>query len=89
MLLSNDQGSVPSTVKHPRCASAQPEPLSFRVHHPTRVNTAKAEWLFWGFFANGRLDGRPFVISLVESLQRLAFDDPGGSRTRDLRIKRT
>ena len=70
MLLSNDQGSVPSTVKHPRCASAQPEPLSFRVHHPTRVNTAKAEWLFWGFFANGRLDGRPFASSIAEFHER-------------------
>jgi len=28
MLLSNDQGSGPSTVKHPRHASARPEPFA-------------------------------------------------------------
>ena len=67
MLLSNDQGSGPSIVRHPRHASARPEPFAlpeFIIQRAWTLDSGVA--FFWGFFANGRLDGRPFASSVAE-----------------------
>ena len=67
MLLSNDQGSVPSTVRRARQASARPESFSlseFIIQRAWTLDSGVA--FFWGFFANGRLDGRPFAFSVAE-----------------------
>ena len=42
---------------------------------------------FWGFFRERPPFGVAVAFSVDESYQQLTPDDPGGSRTRDLRIK--
>jgi hypothetical protein len=72
MLLSNDQGSAPSTVKHPRATRAPDWSRSLFPSSSSKAREHRESGVafFLGFFANGRLDGRPFASSIAEFHER-------------------